>query len=64
MAFAEDLDSKDYRTVIVRMLIDRQGTLVSGEVRDVQEGHFHSRFTGWTGFLAVMQDYINRVLPA
>jgi hypothetical protein len=43
---SDQLSNKAYITVILRVLIDKQGRLVHGEVID-QQGHLRSRFSSW-----------------
>jgi hypothetical protein len=53
MTWSDDLEmgDKQLRTVIVRLVLDRWGTLHHGEVADV-EGHVTSRFSRWDQILA------------
>jgi hypothetical protein len=47
----EEMGDKQLRTVILRLVLDRWGTLIHGEVADV-EGQVKSRVTGWDEVLA------------
>jgi hypothetical protein len=47
----EEMGDKQLCTVILRLVLDRWGTLVHGEVADV-DGHVKSRVTGWDDVLA------------
>jgi hypothetical protein len=42
----EQMGDKQLCTVILRLVLDRWGTLLHGEVADV-DGHVKSRVTGW-----------------
>ncbi|MFN8491761.1 MAG: hypothetical protein U0350_29445 [Caldilineaceae bacterium] len=42
------LAEKRYATLILRLLLDRQGKLLQGELVDVTTG-FQGRFVGWQG---------------
>jgi hypothetical protein len=52
MVLSDDLEmgDKQLRTVIVRLVLDRWGTLLHGEIADV-EGHVTSRFSRWDQIL-------------
>ncbi|MDQ6672110.1 MAG: hypothetical protein M3069_15435 [Chloroflexota bacterium] len=47
----EEMGDKQLRTVILRLVLDRWGTLLHGEVADV-DGQVKSRVTGWEEILA------------
>jgi len=47
----EEMGDKQLRTVILRLVLDRWGTLLHGEVADV-DGQVRSRATGWDDVLA------------
>ena len=47
----EEMGDKQLRTVILRLVLDRWGTLLHGEVADV-EGQVKSRVKGWDEVLA------------
>jgi hypothetical protein len=47
----EEMGDKQLRTVILRLVLDRWGTLLHGEVADV-EGRVKSRVSGWDDVLA------------
>ena len=47
----EEMGDKQLRTVILRLVLDRWGTLIHGEVADV-EGQVKSRVTRWDEVLA------------
>ena len=47
----EELGDKQLRTMILRLVLDRCGTLLHGEVVDV-EGSVKGRFTGWEQVVA------------
>ena len=55
----EALGEGSYVTVIVRLLVDRQGYLDHGEVVDTQ-GTVRGRFKDWTGLLPVMRRLVER----
>jgi len=48
---------KQRRTVILRLVLDRWGTLLHGEVVDV-DGQVKSRVTGWDEVLASIKAYV------
>ena len=47
----EQMGDKQLCTVILRLVLDRWGTLLHGEVADV-DGHVKSGVTGWDDVLA------------
>jgi len=47
----EEMGDKQLRTVILRLVLDRWGTLLHGEVADV-DGRVMSRVAGWEDVLA------------
>ena len=47
----EEMGDKQLRTVILRLVLDRWGTLLHGEVVEV-DGYVKSRFTGWGEIVA------------
>ena len=47
----EEMGDKQLRTVILRLVLDRWGTLLHGEVADV-DGRVMSRVAGWEEILA------------
>ncbi len=47
----EEMGDKQLRTVILRLVLDRWGALVHGEVADV-DGQVRARVTGWDDVLA------------
>lgn len=59
MAFLgdEELGDKQLRTVIVRLVLDRWGALLYGEVVDT-EGRARSRAHDWQGILAAIQAFV------
>jgi len=50
----EEMGDKQLRTVILRLVLDRWGTLIHGEVADV-EGQVKSRVTRWDEVLAAIK---------
>jgi hypothetical protein len=47
----EEMGDKQLCTVILRLVLDRWGTLLHGEVADV-DGHVKSGVTGWDDVVA------------
>ena len=47
----EEMGDKQLRTVILRLVLDRWGALLHGEVADV-DGRVVARFAGWEEVLA------------
>ena len=47
----EEMGDKQLRTVILRLVLDRWGTLLHGEIADV-DGRVMSRVAGWEEVLA------------
>jgi hypothetical protein len=47
----EEMGDKQLRTVILRLVLDRWGTLLHGEIVDV-DGQVRSRITRWDQVLA------------
>lgn len=47
----DEMGDKQLRTVILRLVLDKWGTLLHGEVADV-DGQVSSRVTGWDDVLA------------
>ena len=47
----EEMGDKQLRTVILRLVLDRWGTLLHGEVADV-DGQVKGRVTSWDDVLA------------
>jgi hypothetical protein len=54
----EDLEGKRYVTVIVRLLVDRRGKLVGGELANVDGPIIQSRFAGWSGLREKIEYYL------
>jgi hypothetical protein len=50
----EEMGDKQLRTVILRLVLDRWGALLHGEVADV-DGRVMSRVAGWEEILASIQ---------
>ncbi len=53
----EEMGDKQLRTVILRLVLDRWGTLLHGEVADV-DGHVKSRITRWDQIVGSIKDCI------
>ncbi len=47
----DEMGDKQLRTVILRLVLDKWGTLLHGEVADV-DGQVRSRVAGWDDVLA------------
>jgi hypothetical protein len=54
----DDLGEKILLTVILRLVLSRDGELEHGEVVDL-EGNVRGRFNRWSGAAAVLRDWIN-----
>ena len=50
----EEMGDKQLRTVILRLVLDRWGTLLHGEIVDV-DGQVRGRVTRWDQVLALIQ---------
>jgi hypothetical protein len=53
----EDMGDKQLRTVILRLVLDRWGTLLHGEVVDT-DGRVASRGRSWEEILAAIQAFV------
>ncbi len=53
------LAEKRYATLILRLLLDRRGALIQGELVDVAGGQ-PARFVGWRGLLHALRAWLNR----
>jgi hypothetical protein len=51
------LEEKQYATAILRLLLDKRGKLVHGEVVDVDGGSSH-RFGGWQALIPAVQAWL------
>ncbi|HEY0736831.1 MAG TPA: hypothetical protein VGD69_18070 [Herpetosiphonaceae bacterium] len=55
---AEDkLSEKQYVSVTLRLLLDRRGRLIQGEVVDLQS-KAQRRFVGWRGLVRVLRAWL------
>jgi hypothetical protein len=52
-----ELDEKRYVTAILRLLMNRQGELLHGEVADV-EGRPCKRFVDWQGLMPAVRAWL------
>ncbi len=52
------LVEKQYATLIVRLMLDPHGRLLSGELVDVANGH-SKRFLGWRGMIRAIRTWLN-----
>jgi hypothetical protein len=53
------LAEKRYLTVIVRLVVDKRGQVVQGEVVDLQ-ARLLGRFAGWRGLTRTMRAWLAR----
>ena len=53
----DKLADKRYVTVVLRLLMDRRGRLVRGEVVDAQ-GEPGGRFVGWRGLIRAVRAWL------
>jgi len=53
----EDLKGTRYLTIIVRLLLDSRGTLLQGELADV-DGSTQVRFVGQDGLFEAIRSYV------
>jgi hypothetical protein len=53
------LEGKRYVTVIVRLLVDRRGKLIGGELANVDGPISQSRFAGWPGLREKIEYYLS-----
>ena len=53
----EGLQEKRYITVILRLLVDRHGSLVHGEVADM-DGRTGPRFAGWPALTPAVHEWL------
>lgn len=53
----EGLQDKRYVTVILRLLIDKHGALVHGELADT-DGSAGPRFTGWPALTPAIHSWV------
>jgi hypothetical protein len=53
------LAEKRYVTVILRLLLDRRGRLINGELVDV-ESTLEDRFIGWRGLTRAVRGWLTR----
>jgi len=51
------LVEKRYATLILRLLLDRQGALIHGELVDVGGG-LPARFVGWRGLIGAVRTWL------
>ena len=58
----EELGDKQLRTVILRLVLDRWGTLLHGEVVDV-DGSVTGRFTRWDQVVASIKACVAGAKP-
>jgi len=58
----EELGDKQLRTVILRLVLDRWGTLLHGEVVDV-DGSVTGRFTRWDQIVASIKACVAGAKP-
>jgi hypothetical protein len=56
-ANGEQLGEKRHATVILRLLLDRRGALVQGELVDV-EATVLARFIGWRGMIEALERWV------
>lgn len=53
----DKLSEKHYVSVILRLLLDRRGRLIQGEVVDLA-GHAQHRFVGWRGLAHALRQWL------
>lgn len=53
----DKLSEKYYVSVTLRLLLDRRGRLIQGEVVDLQ-GQTQRRFVGWRGLVRVLRAWL------
>lgn len=53
----DKLSEKHYVSVTLRLLLDRRGRLIQGEVVDLQ-GQAQRRFVGWRGLVRVLRAWL------
>ena len=53
----DKLSEKQYVSVTLRLLLDRRGRLIQGEVVDLQ-GQAQQRFVGWRGLVRVLRAWL------
>jgi hypothetical protein len=51
------LGEKRYATLILRLVLDRQGRLLYGELVDVEDGH-PDHFSGWRGMISAVRVWL------
>jgi hypothetical protein len=53
------LAEKRYATLILRLVLDKQGRLLYGELVDVEDGH-PAHFSGWRGLINAVRVWLTR----
>jgi hypothetical protein len=53
----DKLSEKHYATLILRLILNRQGRLLSGELVDTTNG-FQERFVAWRGLIRVLRTWL------
>jgi hypothetical protein len=51
------LGERRYATLILRLVLDKQGRLLYGELVDVEDGH-PEHFTGWRGMFSAVRVWL------
>lgn len=59
----DKLSEKRYRSVSLRLLLDRRGRLIQGEIVDLQ-GQAQRRFVGWRGLVRGLRAWLAEQPPS